>query len=140
MSNKKIKKVGIANGKRIKVREDIDSINYNDYVPAFSFLYAQDNYCLSQWESKDIKKLIDRLAKFETKKWSEIHTQSVYQFSKVDKNGLSIKIPNEITDDTNIYYFKPFGQNTPFRVFGIKERHNFKFLWFDKKHEVYSGN
>lgn len=133
----------IAKGKKVCLpsnpyyREDI---NYNNYKPAFSFEYVQEKYCLSKWESKQIKKLIQELGKFEKHTWNDIYQGSIFKYSKVDKNGLKASIPSFITPDVDIYYFKPFGTNTPYRVFGIRDRHNFKFLWFDDKHEIYPGN
>jgi hypothetical protein len=113
--------------------------NYDNLKPAFSFEYVQGNYCLSKWNNKKIKRLIEELAKFETHTWAEIQRSSIFRYSKVNKNGLTVSIPAFITPDVNIYYLKPFGSNTPYRVFGVREGHNFKFLWFDYKHEVYPG-
>lgn len=113
--------------------------NYNNLKPAFSFEYVQEKYCLSKWENKQIKKLIQELGKFEKHTWNEIFQGSIFKYSKVDKNGLKVAIPSFITPDVDIYYIKPFGSNCSYRVFGIRDRHNFKFLWFDDKHEIYPG-
>lgn len=139
MAKNRIKNPNITNMGRIKTPQNIDCIRYDDYCPAFSFSYVQKDYCLSKCSSNDIRKLIEKLATLETKNWSEIKSKHIFQFKIVNRNGLKVSIPNVITPDVNIQYFKPFGQNTSFRVFGIKERHNFKFLWFDKNHEIYPG-
>ena len=118
---------------------DINSIDYNKLNPAFSFEYVQEDYCLSKWEAKKIKSLIQKLGKLEKHTWSEIQVQLIYQYSKVDKTGIKVKIPDFITPDVNIYYMKPFGSDNKYRIFGIRDKHNFKFLWFDDKHEVYPG-
>ena len=87
--------------------------------------------------SDRIKGLIDKLKMLETKTWQEIFFMHILDFKPVDKGSLTVKIPENITDDVKILYFKPFGSQNAHRVFGYKDRHNFKFLWFDKNHEIY---
>ena len=124
---------------RIHLPQEIENINYNDLQPAFSFEYVQDKYCLSNWDKKSIKRLIDKLGKLEKYKWKDILIQQIFHFKAVDRKGLKVLVPDFITPDVTIYYIKPFGTNTPYRVFGIREGHNFKFLWFDATHEIYPG-
>lgn len=119
------------------LEDNFKSINYNYLKPAFSFEYVQERFCLSKWDNKRIKRLIEELGKLENFTWQEILTQSINHFKVVDKQGLKVDIPRFITPDVKIHYMKPFGTNTPYRVFGIRDGHNFKFLWFDDKHEIY---
>ena len=117
-----------------------NDINYNDLKPAFSFEYVQPNYCLSKWDNKKIRRLIEELGKFELHTWKQIQQDSVFRYAKVkDRSGIRVPIPRFVTPDVDIYYMKPFGSGCKHRVFGIREGHNFKFLWFDSKHEVYPG-
>lgn len=137
-----IKSPKIEVGKTIKEPNIIlEGNSYDSYKPAFSFEHAQGNYCLSNWHKKDIKKLIEKFKIFESKTWNEMKHDNVLRMGLVDKKGLKkVRIPQALTPDVNIYYLKPFGQNTPQRIFGFKERHNFKFLWFDNNHEIYPGS
>lgn len=127
-------------GKKVLTPDNpYEKVNYNTLKPAFSFEYMQPKYCLSNWEPKQIKKLIKVLVKFEGKTWAEIHSENYLLYSKVNKKGIKVSIPDFITPDMDIYYIKPFGSNNSYRVFGIRKGHNFKFLWFDDKHEIYPG-
>jgi hypothetical protein len=139
MSKKsKIKRPKLTQSSNIKKpKVEFDNVPYDELCPAFSFEFAQDNYCLSEWRSKDIKKLISKFKIFESQTWKDIKLKNILHWHKVDKNGLAVAIPNTLTADIDIYYIKPFGQNTAHRIFGFKDRHNFKFLWFDKNHELY---
>lgn len=134
---KKFKEPQKTTGKHISFPDLSQQIDYNKLCPAFSFKYMENKYCLSKWESKRIKRLIEVLGKLEGFTWQEITTQNIYHFKVVDKQGLTVSIPNFITPDMNIYYLKPFGTDTKFRVFGIRIGHNFHFLWFDDKHQIY---
>ena len=125
-------------GKRIDIPQNVlEFVDYNDLSPAFSFEYVQSDYCLSKWDKERIKRLIEELGKLEKHKWKDIIVNHLFHLKAVDKKGLKVKIPKFITPDVTIYYIKPFGTDTKYRVFGIRDRHNFKFLWFDNKHEIY---
>lgn len=140
MTHKKVQKIKtptiITTGK-LHLPDIVSSIDYDELTPAFSFEYVQKEYCLSTWQSDKIKRLIEELAKLEKHKWGEIITQHIFQYKAVNKDGLKVSIPKFITPDMKIYYFKPFGKGNAYRIFGIRYRHNFKFLWFDSKHEIY---
>ena len=132
-------------GKKVKqnAEKTKDEINYNNLSPAFRFSDIQKDYCLSKWNDKEQKSLIDCLQKMETKNWNEIlhyGGRPLFGYKKTNKDGIIPNIPENITKDTNIYYFQPKGSNTSYRIFGYREGHNFCFLWFDRKHEVYPGD
>jgi|GEM_PF-3176652 len=127
-------------GSKIKLPDDfLDLINYHDFAPAFLFSSVQKNFCLSSWDKGRIKILIEKLSLLESKKWNDILCSRILEFKQVDKTGLKVSTPPEVTDDTTIFYFQPCGSKNSHRVFGYRERHNFRFLWFDKNHEVYPG-
>lgn len=123
-------------GTQVKLQDHLNLINYNDLCPAFLFSATQRKFCLSSWEKNRIKVLIDKLSMLESKTWNEIIRSNILHFKQVDKSGLKVSIPPEVTADTQIFYFRADDSH---RVFGYKERHNFKFLWFDKEHKVYPG-
>ena len=133
----------LTKGKQISLPPEVDVLSlvkYDELTPAFSFEYVQGNYCLSKWDAPHIKRLIEELGKLEKHKWKDIWAQHLFQINKVDPKGLrKVSIPTFITPDVTIFYFKPFGSGNKYRVFGVRTGHNFKFLWFDNKHEIYPG-
>jgi len=95
------------------------------------------------WGWKDIDPtvlwdtLLHRLSNFETMKWSEIKADKKYNHS-IPISDLSPAAQRRLTDIEQddideLFSLRLSGQE---RVFGIRERHILKLLWWDPRHEV----
>jgi len=92
------------------------------------------------WGDVDAKTLIyihGKLAQFETMTWAEVnHPNTGCHYIKIkdlcsnaQKRLTEIKITEE-----ELFSLRLSGKE---RLWGIRERHIFKILWWDPKHEVY---
>jgi len=92
-----------------------------------------------EMDAKTLKYVHQKLAQFETMTWAEInnpntgcHPIKVRDLcSEAQKRLLEIKV---IEFEEELFSLRLSGKE---RLWGIRERHIFKILWWDPRHEVY---
>lgn len=110
----------------------------------FSFEYydlSRPEYCLSEWQTEQIKKALERLKDINTKSFLDLRKDRVvYHFGEViwektiEKNGFT---------DPRLKPMAPFhfsllnvnGQKT--RVYGAYSEGTFYIVWFDLEHIIW---
>lgn len=113
----------------------------------FSFkFYDEDReeYCLSCWKQKEIKRALKRLKQLSDKTLNQLRQdRSFYHFHEViwekttEKRGFS----NNLLDDLPHFQFMLPGINSQkARVFGALQGNTFFIVWFDLNHDVCISN
>jgi len=105
-------------------------------TPLFSFKnMCRRNFLLSEWNSREIERLMDTFQMMEGMEWCQIRTHSGLRMRKVRRETLSRAIPDSIQEDVALYELRVTEKA---RVFGFIMNNVFHLVWFDRNHEVCS--
>lgn len=106
--------------------------NYDKETPLFSFKWVCDNHCLlSDWQNKELEQLIKKIKMFESLTWIDLKTHNGLNYKPID--NYIYPLPENVPPDSTIHEFKVDAGK---RVMGIRDGRIFKFVWFDRQHEV----
>ncbi len=110
--------------------------NSTDHLNAlFSFCDSCPNHFqLSEWQSTELKSLVDTFKNMGKRPWSELKADRGLQIKMVDPKYFSKKLPDFISQDVTIHELRVSKRA---RIFGHRTGNVFNIIWFDRNHDVY---
>ena len=128
-----------------KPQQVIPQISSNSQKIRFSFEYYDDrqvnNYCISNWNSIQIKKTMNRLKDISLKSYNDLLRENrVYHFVEVDWSSTKEKLgfPYTGVNALQAFHFALLGVNGQMaRVYGAYYQGIFYIVWFDLNHEIW---
>jgi hypothetical protein len=132
---KKIKRSLRAESARIKY-PILDTIPSIQKRPIFSFLYLQDNYCISRCSKAQKVGFTDTMRALSKMTWHEIRSAPKHGLGseKIERRIIRVSIPSNISDDVTFISIR-FHANAP--MVGFRKDNIFHIVWFDRDFTVY---
>ncbi|KKT42649.1 MAG: hypothetical protein UW64_C0016G0011 [Microgenomates group bacterium GW2011_GWC1_44_37] len=110
----------------------------------FSFEYydkESEDYCLSNWNQKQIRDTLLRLQDINTKTFNDLNRErSTYHFGEVmwEKTIKKAGFPCKALNDLSAFHFALLGVNGQLaRVYGAYSTGTFYVVWFDLNHQIW---
>jgi hypothetical protein len=136
---KKIKRSLKVESERIKypIPVTIPSIQKR---PIFSFLYLQDNYCISKCNKEQKIGFVDTMRALSKLTWQQIMSAPRHGLGteKIKRDSIKVSIPDKITEDITFLAIR-FHRLEP--MVGFRVDNIFHIVWFDRDYTLYDhGN
>lgn len=131
MKPKKVPKTSKKNSKvPTQAFELKNDVNYFTLTPVFKFSNVDQNkWKLEEWQSRELKDLIDTFKKMEQLSWNDIFKHRGLNVKAIE----DVNYPKEISPDETIYEIRVCKVK---RVFGFIDKNIFNLIWFDREHSV----
>ncbi len=141
MAKKKIKKVKLEEGEKLKFSSSVNNnSNFLLEHPLFCFKYMDKSkqFGIIKFSSTEYKALVKTLQKLSQMTWKDINSADRHGCGteKIDKGSIKGSIPKFFEKEE---YFIAFRFNGKAPMVGVKEKNGvFHIIWLDRKFELYN--
>lgn len=103
-------------------------------APTFSFYHLDTREeCPSAWNKEEIRSLYSTLKTASSTPWSNVRSISGLRYKAVDTARCKRVLPLNLSEDISLSEFRI---SRKARVFGVRVKHIFYIIWFDRNHQV----
>lgn len=110
--------------------ETKNNVDYFKMNPVFRFSSIDSNkWTIYEWETKELKELMDTFIKMEKMTWNQITRHSGLRLKKIE----GLNPPPHVSPEKTMHEIRVCKAK---RVFGFIHDNIFNLVWFDRDHSV----
>jgi hypothetical protein len=122
-------------GSKVRAHPSSQKLSGQEYL-SVSLRHLKSSHCLTHCTQEEVLSFADKVRVLTQKSWLELgqsHRHGI-GYEKIDRNSLTVAVPNHVTPEVNIIAFRFAGMKP---MVGYKDKETFFVLWFDREFRVY---